>query len=130
MEYYKYSAFISYAHEDKKTAYWLQGALEEYKLGKNLISSSDQKILFKKNKLAPIFMDHSDLNSGIGFSEQIREALGSSASLIVICSPNARKSRWVNKEIKEYKERGNKNRIFPVITVSYTHLTLPTTPYV
>ena len=120
MNNFKYSAFISYAHEDKDIACWLQRALEGYKLGEKLTFSSNQKFEFKNNKLAPIFMDHSDLNSGTGFSDQIREALASSASLIVVCSPHARKSEWVDKEIREYKKNGDKNRIFSLIVSGRT----------
>lgn len=58
---YKNFAFISYNHEDKRWAKWLQHKLEYYKL-----PSSIRKIRPElPDKIRPVFRDTSDLSGGI-----------------------------------------------------------------
>ena len=45
----------------------------------------------------------------------VREALAESRSLIIICSPDAARSRWVNEEIRLFKALGREDRIFCLI---------------
>jgi hypothetical protein len=47
--------------------------------------------------------------------ENIENALRLSRALIVICSPRAAASRWVNEEIKLYKSMGREGRVFCLI---------------
>ena len=42
----------------------------------------------------------------------IKNALEESSHLIVICSPNSAKSKWVNEEIKYFKQLGRSGNIF------------------
>lgn len=57
-------------------------------------------------RLFPIFRDRDELSSSHDLNEVIREALTHSRSLIVVCSPRAASSLWVNKEIIEFKRLG------------------------
>jgi hypothetical protein len=41
----------------------------------------------------------------------IREALGDSAALIVVCSPAAAQSRWVNAEVEAFRASGRGDRV-------------------
>jgi hypothetical protein len=65
--------------------------------------------------LIPVFRDRSELASAPDLAHEIREALESSGSLIVICSPHAATSRWVDEEIRTFKALGRGQRIFPLI---------------
>ena len=103
-----YRAFISYSHSDEQWARWLQRALEKYKLPKTFRQSHPEL----PDRLYPIFRDRDELASGGELSESIRRAMEDSEALIVICSPAARASLWVNEEIKRFKASGRGDRIF------------------
>ncbi len=103
-----YKAFISYSHSDEQWARWLQRSLEKYKLPKTFRHSHPEL----PARLYPIFRDRDELASGGELSESIRKAMQDSEALIVICSPAARASLWVNEEIKRFKASGRGNRIF------------------
>ncbi len=103
-----YQAFISYSHSDENWARWLQRALEKYRLPKTLRQSHPHL----PTRLYPIFRDRDELASGVDLSESIRKAMDDSAALIVVCSPTARTSRWVNEEIRRFQASGRSNRIF------------------
>ncbi len=100
----RYRAFISYSHSDEHWARWLQRALEKYKLPKTFRLSHPEL----PQRLYPIFRDRDELASAHDLSESIRKAMDDSDALIVICSPAARGSHWVNEEIRRFQasERG------------------------
>ena len=66
-------------------------------------------------RLSPIFRDREELASATDLGEEISTALRESASQIVICSPNAARSKWVNEEILAFKRLGREDRIFCLI---------------
>ena len=105
-----YKAFISYSHSDENWARWLQRSLEKYKLPKTFRQSHPEL----PTRLYPIFRDRDELASGGELSESIRRAMEDSDALIVICSPAARASLWVNEEIKRFKASGRGDRILKV----------------
>ena len=97
---YKYYAFISYSRQDEEWAMWLQHELEHYHLPDNLKNREDLPKEFH-----PVFRDVDELKAG-DLPTQICKALESSMHLIVICSPHAVNSQWVNKEITDFIEIG------------------------
>lgn len=111
----KYFAFISYNREDEEWAKWFQHKLENYHMPATLQGRADLP-----KEFCPVFRDIDEFKAG-NLSVQIYDALATSAFLVVICSPNAAKSEWVNKEIMDFieigKEKGinNLERIFPFI---------------
>ena len=105
---YKYKAFLSYSHRDKTWADWIHRRLETYKFPKNL---EDSNI----SSLKPIFRDREELPVSSSLSDRVQEALNQSDCLIVICSPNAAQSEWVNKEIILFQRLRPNAEIFPVI---------------
>jgi eukaryotic-like serine/threonine-protein kinase len=111
---FRYSAFISYSHEDVRWAKWLQSALEGYRVPRRLIGTQTA-FGFLSNRLAPVFRDRSDLSATTDLGETINNALQDSANLVVICSPSASRSRWVNEEISVFRRMGRDDRIFCVI---------------
>ncbi len=103
-----YRAFISYSHSDEQWARWLQRSLEKYRPPKTLYFAHPDL----PKRLFPIFRDRDELASGSDLSESIRSAMDDSDALIVICSPAARASRWVNEEIRRFRLSGRGHRIF------------------
>lgn len=95
----KYRAFLSYSHADEKWARWIHRSLERYRVPKHLAVTERSA----GTPLKPVFLDRDELGSSTSLSASIQEALADSEALIVICSPAATESRWVNQEVKEYK---------------------------
>ena len=93
----RYKAFISYSHRDSKAATWLHRHLESYRLPRALRAGATTQ------RLNPVFRDRDELASAAALSESIQGALDASAALIVICSPAAAQSRWVNEEIRYFR---------------------------
>ena len=111
---FKYKAFISYSHANRQWARWLHRNLESYKTPKHLVGR-DTPSGPVPARLTPIFRDREELASSPDLSARIREALEDSENLIVICSPQAANSRWVNQEIEAFKTLGRADRVFALI---------------
>jgi tetratricopeptide (TPR) repeat protein len=114
MSEFKYKAFISYSHADNKWADWLHRSLESYRPPKHLVGQVTERGTIPK-RMAPVFRDRDELASATDLGAVLNEALQQSACQIVICSPSAARSRWVNEEILAYKRLGREDRIFCVI---------------
>jgi len=110
----QYKAFISYSHKDRAWAKWLHRRLESYAFPKNLIGSQTAIGEVPRN-LRPIFRDREELAAGHNLGEKIEAALKASKNLIIICSPNAAQSHWVNQEILYFKRHNRGAEIFSVI---------------
>lgn len=108
-ESYKYFAFISYKSEDVEWAIWLQHELEHYHLPASYNGRTDVR-----QELRPVFRDIDELSAG-NLPNQIQQALHNSQNLIVICSPQAARSKWVNQEIETFISLDKTDRIFPFI---------------
>ena len=111
---FRYRAFISYSHQDKSWAAWLHKALETYAIPKRLVGQATAAGVIPK-RLAPIFRDRDELASATDLGRKVNEALAQSANLIVICSPRAATSRWVNEEVLAFKQIGRSESIFCLI---------------
>ena len=108
---YTYYAFISYQRKDEKWAKWLQRKLENYKLPVGNAKGVTDK---KSQYIRPVFRDKTDLTAG-PLPDALKEALQQSRYLIVICSPNAVESPWVNEEIETFTKAGRTEFIIPFI---------------
>lgn len=95
----RYKAFISYSHQDRKAAEWLHRALESYRPPRGL-RCADGGVL--AGALKPIFRDRDELSATPDLSEAIRDALDRSDALIILCSPHASASRWVDSEVAHF----------------------------
>lgn len=62
-----------------------------------------------------MFRDRDELASGSDLAAAVRQGLEDSAFLIVICSPNGARSRWVNEEIRAFIAMGRRDRIRLII---------------
>lgn len=109
----RYKAFISYSHADQKWAAWLQRALESYRVPARLVARQAKNEL--PRRLSPVFRDREDLSSASSLSESLINALRVSDALIVVCSPTAARSRWVNEEIRQFGTLGHSEQILCMV---------------
>ena len=111
---FRYRAFISYSHRDQAWAQWLHKSIETYRVPSRLVGQVTAAGPIPR-RLAPVFRDRDELPSATDLGRKVDEALAQSANLIVICSPEAAASRWVNAEVLAYKRMGKADRIFCLI---------------
>lgn len=98
-----YWAFISYSHGNTPFAAWLHRALETYRLPRHIrAENGDEQALPKR--LFPVFRDRQELEAANDLGDRLREAIAASRCLIVICSPAAANSRWVDEEIRYFRK--------------------------
>jgi eukaryotic-like serine/threonine-protein kinase len=99
---HRYYAFLSYSHKDEELADWLHRELEAFRVPRVLAGRLTANGTIPK-RLTPIFRDEQELAAADDLTDEIEAALGASQFLIVLCSPNAAKSRWTNTEIETFK---------------------------
>ena len=109
-----YWAFLSYSHADSADADWLHQAIERFVMPKTLVGRFTANGAVPK-KLTPIFRDRHELAASSDLGGKIRAALKQSRFLIVLCSPAAAGSRWVNEEILTFKKLHGERRILAAI---------------
>ena len=109
-----YWAFISYSHRDSDDADWLHQAIERFAIPKALVGRVTAHGAVPR-KLTPIFRDRSELAASSDLGQTIRAAIKQSRFLIVLCSPAAATSRWVNEEIIAFKKLHGERRILAAI---------------
>lgn len=102
-----FGAFISYRHAaaDRRFAKWLHGELETFRTPGKLVQQG------ARARVGKVFRDEEELAASANLSAEIDAALKASEFLVVICSPRAPASRWVNEEIKRFRELGRGHRI-------------------
>ena len=111
-ETFKYRAFISYSHNDKKFAKWLHKKIENYKIPNSL---RDKYPHLPKDLKRTVFIDEEELPIAASLPRNLSEALESSELLIVVCSPSAASSHWVGKEAEYFKHYHGEDRVLAVL---------------
>jgi tetratricopeptide (TPR) repeat protein len=111
---FTYRAFISYSHRDRAWADWLHRSLETYRVPSRLVGKQTEAGTIPR-RLNPVFRDREELSSSPELGSKINQALAQSENMIVLCSPAAAASRWVNEEVLAYKRMGRGARIFCLI---------------
>lgn len=116
MSKFKYAAFISYSTRDRWYAARLQRKLKGYRIPKRYgeidVTGQGRKQYLRRIK--PVFRDRDELSSG-DLNAKLKQALDESAALVVVCSPNSAKSRWVEAEVQHFIDQGRSDRIFAII---------------
>jgi tetratricopeptide (TPR) repeat protein len=107
-----YQAFISYSHVDAKVAAWLHRALESYRIPAHLVARHG----LASNRLVPVFRDRDELPTSDDLTASITAALRDSRHLVVVCSPAAAASRWVNAEIRQFRALRPDGRVLCLLT--------------
>ena len=107
----RHDGFISYRHvrRDRKWANWLHKRLENYRTPKQLVHQGIKK------RLARVFRDEEELAASPSLPASIREELEASEHLIVICSPEAVSSKWIDSEIEYFHRLGRGDQIVSVL---------------
>ena len=111
---YKYWAFISYCHRDKKWGKWLIESLETYRVPKEMAGKVNRRGDEVPEKLH-CYRDLEESPTAADLSQVIQSSLEQSRYLIVVCSPHSARSRWVNEEVRAFKRLGRENCILPII---------------
>ena len=105
-----YKAFISYRHlpDDMRVAKKLEKTIERYVIPSVLRVDG-------RKKLGYAFRDKEELPISSDLSGSIRNALDRSEYLIVICSPETPKSRWVLEEIEYFLSTHDRDHLLAVL---------------
>ena len=105
----KYIAFISYKHAERDAAIAKQvhTLIENYVIPKSLRKDS--------RKLGIVFRDEEELPISSDLTESICTALDASRYLIVICSPEAKESPWVAREVNYFLKNHDSSNAFVVL---------------
>lgn len=107
----RFRAFLSYSHADAAWTGWLLRRLETYRVPSRLVGTQGAHGLIER-RLGKFFRDRDELPSAGDLGVTIREALADSEALVVICSPTAAQSRWVNAEVEAFQDSGRGDRVF------------------
>jgi tetratricopeptide (TPR) repeat protein len=107
---FRYWAFVSYSHQDESWGRWLHRALESWRLPQGLVGAPIAAGVVPA-RLAPVFRDRDELPTATDLGQTVSEALRQSWSLVVVCSPAAAASRWVNEEVRAFQRLGRGDRI-------------------
>ena len=100
-----YDAFISYSHaKDKPIAAALQSAVR--KLGKP----------WHRRRALRVFRDDTTLSATPSLWPSIEQALGQSRYFILLASPDAAASKWVNKEVAHWLDHNGIETILIGVT--------------
>lgn len=102
---FDYDIFISYSRKDIQFAGEFEKAIEAYKPPPDL--AVPQRYL-------RVFRDEEDF-TGTEYNQSLKDHLNNSAYLIVICSPDARKSRYVSDEIRLFADIHGTQKIIPLL---------------
>src|ERR1051326_3169959 len=124
---FKYWAFLSYSHQDNletrhdgtkghvRWAEWLHDSLETYRVPAEFRTRQTRTGEEMPDHFYPVFQDEKELPINADLGESIRIALKQSRFLIVICSPRSATSRYVNEEVRYFKELGRGDRIMTLM---------------
>ena len=87
---FSYDAFLSYDHDDRAVAYGIQRGL--HRIGRRV----------GKLYALRVFRDSTDLTASPDLWGKVTEAMDRSRYLIVVLSPHAAASNWVNSEVAHW----------------------------
>ena len=106
----EYIAFISYRHLplEMATAKKLHKRIEHYLIPKDLRKDG-------RKKLGYVFRDQDELPISSNLNDNIEQALDKSEFLIVICTPETVKSKWVLGEISYFLQHHPRERVLAVL---------------
>jgi tetratricopeptide (TPR) repeat protein len=80
----------------------LHKRLEAYRLPKHLLGVAG--IAGSDGRLGQVFRDQEDLPAAQDLAQSVKKALAASNALVVLCSPDAKASPWVTRELELFRE--------------------------
>ena len=111
---FRYKAFISYSWADAAWGNWLQKAIETYRTPAALVGK-DGALGPVAARLHPLFKDREEEAAGASIGAAVETALAASEFLIVVCSPNSAKSKWVDRELAWFKTHRDPAKVLALI---------------
>jgi eukaryotic-like serine/threonine-protein kinase len=112
---YAYWGFVSYSSRDAKWGRWVHRKIESYGIPARLVSQPTPAGSPAPKRFRPVFRDRDELPASPDLGAKLEDALRASRYLIVVCSPHAARSAWVNREIETFLAMGRADRVFAVI---------------
>jgi hypothetical protein len=106
----KYRGFISYSQQDKVWGRRLHRWLETYRIPSGIATD-----LSGSGRLGRFFRDDEEMSAAADIAAIVGRAIADSETLVVLCSPNAARSKWVNAEIHHFRRSGRARKVFAVI---------------
>lgn len=130
----EYAAFISYRHLplDAKVAKKVQRAIEGFTLPRGVRATQSERSgqpghpRGRAMRLGRCFRDEDELAASHSLPERIEEALARSRTLIVICTPAANESAWVQREIEGFIRLHGRERVICVLADGSSSESIPT----
>lgn len=121
-----FSGFISYNHQDSSRpgqdwAAWAQGILQSYKTPDELVGQTSIYGDPVPPSMPHIFRDKTQLPGTGDLDSMLKEALTRSRVLIVLCTPAAARSPWVNQEVRFFKQLGRSKQIVALVLQGRPH---------
>jgi formylglycine-generating enzyme required for sulfatase activity len=113
-EAFKYRAFLSYSHADTRAAKRVHERLEGFRIDRDLIGRETPAGPIPET-LRPVFRDRLEFDAGSSLADNTIAALDGSAALIVLASPHAARSKYVNEELRQFKSRHPNRPLIPLI---------------
>ncbi len=107
----KYFAFISFQSSDAREAVRLQHAIERYRLPA-VLCKQDSSI---PRRIKPLYCYLNDMHAGEELMQELKSRMEQSRYLIVVCSPRAAKSAYINSGIDYFVSLGRRDCIIPII---------------
>ena len=104
-----YDAFVSYTHNDRPLVTALQKGL--HRIGRR----------WGRLRALRVFRDDTDLTVSPDLWAKIRDALEQSRFMIVVLSPQAAESVWVNKEVTHWLENRGRDQLMLVVAGGTLH---------
>ena len=80
---FRYRAFISYSHADRRWGHWLHRTLEGYRVPRKLVGMAGAEGPVPA-RLTPVFRDLDDLPAGSDLTEEVQAALRDIGALAVV----------------------------------------------
>ena len=111
---FRYKAFVSYSWADATWGNWLQKAIETYRAPSALVGK-EGALGPVPARLHPLFKDREEEAAGASIGAAVETALAASEFLIVVCSPNSAKSKWVDREVAWFKTHRDPAKVLALI---------------
>lgn len=120
---YKYFAFISFQNADAREAVRLQHAIERYRLPA-VLCKQDPSV---PRRIKPLYCYINDMHAGEELMQELKSRMEQSRYLIVVCSPHAVKSTYINSGIDYFISLGRRDSIIPIIVDGVPYSSDPAT---
>lgn len=111
MQQFNYFAFISFQSGDAREAVRLQHAIERYRLPA-VLCRQDKSV---PRRVRPLYCYLNDMHAGEELMQELKSRMEQSRYLIVVCSPRAAQSAYINSGIDYFVSLGRRDSIIPVI---------------